>query len=198
MQRDWCSKFFQKLSSTATPPKGCTVPNMDDIVDRKMMGLTLDEDKLRVEQHCFISLIRHIFPTLSVILPKDLNSTYGKVSTSTQAPEAQSSQHRLTCLEAHTPKPAAQSWSAKKLDHSHARKGIYDKKTKKWRWQEIVPREISAHISDKCFVHPFADSLEPQGGDESESGQAARGMDTDIEDVGASSTEGSSFLDGHP
>ena len=173
MQRDWCSEFFQKLSSTATPPKGHTVPNMDDIVDHEMMGLTLDEDKLRVEQHCFISLICRIFPTLFVILPKDLNSAYGKVSTSTQAPEAQNSQCRLTRLEAHAPKPAAQSQSAKKLDCSRARKGIYDEKTKNWRWQEIIPREISAHISDKCFIHPFADSLEPQGGDESELGQAA-------------------------
>ena len=197
MQREWHTEFFQKLSSTATPTKGRTVPDMDDIVDREMKGLTLDEDKLSVEP-CFIGLIRRIFPALSAILPKDLNNAYCKVSTSTKAPEAQSSQRRSTRLEAHAPKPAAQSRSAKKLNRSRARKGIYDEKTKKWRWQEIVPREISAHINDKYFVHPFADSLAPQGGDESESGQAARGTDTDIEDVGTSSAEGSSFLDGRP
>ena len=72
MQREWRSEFFQKLSSTATPPKGWTVPNMDEIVDREMKGLTLEEDKLRVEPCGFTDLIHRIFPTLTTILPVDL------------------------------------------------------------------------------------------------------------------------------
>ncbi|KIM59997.1 hypothetical protein SCLCIDRAFT_16412 [Scleroderma citrinum Foug A] len=172
---------------------------MDEIVDREMKGLTLEEDKLRVEPCGFTDLIRRIFPTLTTILPVDLNNAYCKISTSTQAPKAQSCQHRLTRLESRTlPKAAAQSRQAKKSDHSLASKAIYDVKSKKWKWQEIVPREISAHISDDHFVHPFADAgLVPQGRDESELGQAAQGADTDVEDVG-SSGEGSSFLDGRP
>lgn len=124
---------------------------------------------------------------------------YCKISTSTQAPKAQSCQRRSTRLESRTlPKAAAQSQQAKKSDCSLASKAIYDIKSKKWKWQEIVPREISAHISNDHFVHPFADAgLVPQGRDESELGQAAQGADTDVEDVG-SSGEGLSFLDGRP
>ena len=129
---------------------------MDEIIDCEMKGLTLAEDKLKVP-HNFVSLIRHIFPALSVLLPENLNSSYCKVTTSRQALKAEGT-CRSTRLESHALKPAAQSRSAKKSDHLIAGKGIYNVKTNKWKWQEVVPREIHAHITDDDFSHPFASS----------------------------------------
>ena len=147
MQRECRTDFFQKLSSTAIPPKGRTVPNMDEIVDREMKGLTLEEDKLKVPRN-FIGLIRRIFPALSALSPENLNSSYCKVTTPRQAPKAEGT-HRSTRLESCALKPAAQSRSAKKSDRSIAGKGIYNVKTNEWKWQEVVPREIRAHITDE-------------------------------------------------
>ena len=197
MQREWHTDFFQKLSSTATPPKGRTVPNMDEILDCEMKGLTLEEDKLRV-LCSFVGLIRHIFPALPSFTSGDLNKAYRKITTSTLASKALGPR-RLTHLEACALKSASQSRSAKKSDLTLARKDIlYGVKTRKWKWQEIIPREINAHITDNHFGYPFANNQGHQRGEKPELGQAARGMDTDIEDVGTSSTEGSSFLDGRP
>ena len=126
MQRECCTDFFQKLSSTAIPLKGRTVPNMDEIVDREMKGLTL-EDKLKVPRN-FVGLIRRIFPALSALSPENLNSSYCKVTTPRQAPKAEGT-CRSTRLESRALKPAAQSRSAKKSDRLITGKGIYNVKT---------------------------------------------------------------------
>ena len=84
------------------------------------------------------------------------------------------------------------------LHRSLASKGIYNVKTKKWNWQGIAPREINTHITDDHFAHPFASSRAPQEGEGLELGQGEPGTDMDVDDVGTSSVEGSSFLDGRP
>ena len=193
MQREWRTDFFQKLSSTAIPLKGRTVPNMDEIVDREMKGLTLEEDKLNIPCN-FVGLIRRIFPTLPSLSSADLNRAYCKMATSIQAPKVQCSR-RSARLEARSLRPASQSRSAKKSDHPPARNGIYDVKTKKWNWQQIVPREIDVQITDDHFDHPFTSSRVLKGSEEPKLAQAAPGTDTDVEDVGTSSVEGSSLLD---
>lgn len=151
MNKEWQTEILQKLSSTAVPPKGHTVLNMNKILDCEMKGLILDEEKLMISSG-FVCLTHCIFPhALDSLTPEHLNNSYHKLkltSANTTEVPRENSTHRLACKKAIAPKPAscAQSRSAKKksdltLDI------LYDAKHKLWQWVDVVPRRVNKDIN---------------------------------------------------
>ena len=150
MHREWKTEILQKLSSTAVPLKGCTVHNMNEIIDREMKGLILDEEKL-AKPSDFVCLTRRIFPhVLNSFAPEDLNKSYHTLklasANATELP-GENSLRRSTRKKAAISKPAprAQSRSAKKK--SGHTSDIYDTKHKLWQWVDVVPRRINKGIN---------------------------------------------------
>ena len=156
MNKKWQTEILQKLSSTAVPPKGCTVLNMNEILDREMKGLILDEEKLMISSG-FVCLTRHIFPhALNSLTPEHLNNSYHKLklasANATEVPRDNST-HRSACKKAIAPKPAscAQSRSAKKKSDLTSDM-LYDTKHKLWQWVDVVPRQVNCNRSIFFFL----------------------------------------------
>ena len=196
MKRECQTDILRKLSSTAVPPKGCTVHNMNQILDHKMKGLILDEEKL-LKPSGFVCLMCRIFPhTLDSLTPKDLNDSYHKLnlaSAEVMDVPRESSSHRSTRKKVAIPKPAprAQTRSAKKK--SGLTPDIYNTKHRLWRWVDVIPRQVNKDINkamEEYFSCPTPFANEAEGALHQETVQATC---TDVEDSGMS-TEGFSFL----
>ena len=169
---------------------------MNQILDREMKGLILDEEKL-LKPSSFVCLMHHIFPhALDSLTPKDLNDSYHKLNLAsaevTDVPR-ESSSCRLTCKKVAIPKlaPCAQTRSAKKK--SGLTPDIYDAKCRLWQWVNVVPRWVNKNINkamEEYFSRPTPFANEAEGALHQETVQATC---TEVEDLGMS-TEGSSFL----
>ena len=169
---------------------------MNQILDHKMKGLILDEEKL-LKLSGFVCLTRRIFPhAVGSLTPKDLNDSYHKLNLAsaevTDVPR-ESSSRRSTRKKVAIPKlaPCAQTRSAKKK--SGHTLDIYDAKRRLWRWVDVVPRRVNKGINkamEVYFSRPTPLANEAEGSLHQETVQATC---TDVEDSGMS-TEGSSFL----
>ena len=195
MNREYQTEILQKLSSTAVPPKGRTVRTMNEILDRELRGLVLDEERL-TKPSGFICLIRRIFPhALDSLTPAHLNDAFRKLNFAEanviDVPRASSS--RITTRKkAALPKPAPRDQSRSAKKKSGPTSDIYDAKRKLWRWVDVVPRRVNKNINkvmEEYFSHPTPLAHEPGELYQETVGSTC----TDVEDSGMS-TEESSFV----